>query len=48
MILSFSAMFGGQYAVVDLWVNILNVMEYINVMIYQSARKQIAPEFKTG
>ena len=33
MILSFSAVFGGQYAVVDLWVNILNVMKYIIVMI---------------
>ena len=33
MILSFSAVFGGQYSVVDLWVNILNIMKYIIVII---------------
>ena len=33
MILSFSLVFGGQYAVlVDLWENILNVMKYIIVI----------------
>ena len=34
VILSFSVVFGGQYAMlVDLWVNILNVMKYIIVII---------------
>ena len=34
IILSFSAVFGGQYTVVGLWINILNVMKYIIVIIY--------------